>query len=101
MDGGQAANLKLVDSHGDFVDAVRKVAEMGGLETDETFEISVMNVYEKDGRYLPPRPFETASPQMSLCKTWPTLARLLLGDNIAAFNGRPLLLMPFKLRLSS
>lgn len=99
--GGQAANLKLVDSHGDFVDAVRKAAEMGGLETDETFEISVMNVYEKDGRYLPPRPFETGSPTDEPVQNLADLARLLLGDNIAAFNGRPLLLMPFKLRLSS
>ncbi|MFO7679820.1 MAG: S49 family peptidase [Chloroflexota bacterium] len=96
--GRQAADLKLVDSHGDFVDAVRKAAEMGGLETGPDYVIPVMNLFEKNGRYLLPRPFEAADPTDEPLKNLADLGRMLLGDNIAVYNGQPLFLMPFEIR---
>ena len=96
--GRQAIDLKLVDSIGDFVDAIRKAAELGGLEMDAKFRIPVVNIDEGNGRYAQPNPFEAVNPAEESTKTLTEIARLLFGENIAALKGQPLMLMPFDLR---
>jgi len=93
--GRQAVDLKLVDSTGDFVDAIRKAAELGELETDDTFLIPVMNVSEGNGRYTKPSPFEVTPSSEQSTKTILEIVRLLFGENIDALKGQPLMLMPF------
>jgi protease-4 len=96
--GRQAIDLKLVDSTGDFVDAIRQAAELGGLETDDAFMIPVVNVGDGNGRYAKPNPFETANPVDESTKTISDMVRLLFGENIAALKGQTLMLMPFDIR---
>ncbi|MBE2222397.1 MAG: signal peptide peptidase SppA [Anaerolineae bacterium] len=93
--GRQAVDLKLVDSTGDFVDAIRKAAELGGMETDDAFRISVVNIDEGNGRYAQPKPFETINPTDEASRTLSEIVRLLFGENIAALKGQPLMIMPF------
>ncbi len=96
--GRQALDLKLVDSTGDFVDAVRKAAELGEMETSDAHQIPVMNVRGGNGRYAQPKPFEKVNPTDDATKTILEFARLLLGENIAALQGQPLMLMPFDIK---
>ena len=93
--GRQAVDLKLVDSTGDFVDAIRKAAELGEMETDDAFVIPVMNIGAGNGRYKKPSPFEVIPPTEQPAKTMLELVRLLFGENIDALKGQPLMLMPF------
>lgn len=93
--GRQAHARRLVDSHGDFVDAIRKAAELGGLPTGDEYEIPVANLYSEDDDYLTPRPYETAQEAMQ------AIADLFLGERLQAASGRPLLLLPFQARLRS
>lgn len=95
--GRQALDLKLVDSTGDFVDAIRKAAELGELETSDGFEISVMNIVEGNGRYTSPKPFEALNLTSESTQVLTEIGRLLFGENIAALKGQPLMLMPFEL----
>ncbi len=83
--GRQALGHGLVDSHGDFVDAVKKAAELAGLPTDDAHEIPVVNLYLRDGEYVPPQPFEAIE----------EIGRFLLGEWVEQINGRSLLLMPY------
>ncbi|PIE80789.1 MAG: signal peptide peptidase SppA [Chloroflexi bacterium] len=96
--GRQALDLKLVDSTGDFVDAVRQAAKLGKIETDDEYQISVINVRGGNGRYAQPNPFEKALPPDDSTKTILEIVRLLLGENIAALQGQPLTLMPFDIK---
>jgi protease-4 len=89
--GRQALERNLVDGHGDFVDAVRKAAELADLPTDDEHVIPVVNLYPKSDGYLPPRPFEAN-------ETVAEIGRLLVGERWRELNGRPLLLMPFEFR---
>lgn len=83
--GRQALGHGLVDSHGDFVDAVKKAAELAGLPTDDVYKIPVVNLYLRSGEFIPPRPFEAIE----------EIGRLLLGEWVEQINGRSLLLMPY------
>lgn len=88
--GRQAKELHLVDSHGDFVDAVHMAAELSGLpHDDDERRVRVRNLYARTERYLPPQSRETAK----------VFADLFSTDQLRALNGRVLLLMPFDLRL--
>ena len=93
--GRQAQDRRLVDSHGDFVDAVRKAAELAGLPVQDDYEIPVVNLYPEDGDYLTPGPAET--PQEAAQE----LVDLLLGERLRAWSGQPLLLLPFQLQFRS
>lgn len=84
--GRQALKHQLVDSFGDFEDAVRKAAELAGLPLDDNHQIAVANLYGSrgDGRSLP-EPFSPAE----------EISRLLtLGQTWQAFSGQPLALLP-------
>lgn len=89
--GRQALAHKLVDSHGDFLDAIRQAAEMAGLPTDDAHAIPVYNFHPKDDGYLPAPPFEA--------NVLAGIGRMLLDAEWQQFNGRPLLLMPYILKL--
>jgi protease-4 len=87
--GRQAQEHKLVDSHGDFVDAVGKAASLAGLEVDDHSQVKVVNLYSKKDGYVLPQPFEAAN----------ELSRFLSMEWIKELNGRPLMLMPFSLNM--
>lgn len=83
--GRQAQEHQLVDSFGDFVDAIGRAAEMAGLPGDPA-QVSVANIYPA-GRdtFTIPQPY-------------PLPQELLAFINEGArqwLNGRPLTLMPF------
>jgi protease IV len=86
--GRQAAAHGLVDSHGDFVNAVYRAAEMAGLPTGDDDEVTAVNVHAKERDYLLPRPFPAAG----------EVVRFLTGRHLAALWREPLLLLPFDLR---
>jgi protease-4 len=86
--GRQALKHKLVDSHGDFVDAVQVAAELAELPTDDGHAISIMNLQPKDNPHLIPKPYEAAA----------EIVKLLSGEQLKAWSGRPLFLMPFHIR---
>ncbi len=83
--GRQAQQHRLVDSHGDFVDAVRKAASLADLEIDEYSQIEVVDLYGKKDGYVLPQPFEAVN----------ELSRLLSMAWIKELSGHPLMLMPF------
>ena len=87
--GRQAQNHKLVDSHGDFIDAVHKLAELADLPNPTHHDIPVVNLYAKNTRYITPQPFELAD----------TMANLLAPERLQAFNNKPLFLMPYFMRI--
>lgn len=87
--GRQAKTHRLIDSFGDFEDAVRKAAEMAALPPDDAYDIAVVNIYAKRDGYVPPQPFETMT----------SLTRLLHGEQAKTLLNRPLWLMPFTFRL--
>ncbi len=96
--GRQAQAHQLVDSFGDFVDAVHKAAEMAGWKIDDGTALPVANLYPRDGRYILPRPFEAKetppAPEDALLE----LGRMLFGETLPVLDGRPLYLMPFYLK---
>ncbi|MEZ4516525.1 MAG: signal peptide peptidase SppA [Chloroflexota bacterium] len=88
--GRQAKDLNLVDSHGDFLDAIRQAAVMADLPTDDIYAISVVNLFPKNSSYVLPRNEQ---------KAWLNqISELAAGDTIREWNGRPLALLPFDLR---
>ncbi len=98
--GRQAQAHQLVDSFGDFVDAVHKAAELAGWQVDDKTALPVANLYPKDGRYRLPRPFETEPDETppSTDDALLELGRMLLGEPLPVLDGRPLYLMPFGLK---
>jgi protease-4 len=83
--GRQAQAHRLVDSHGDFVEAVRKAASLAGLDVEEDSQIKVVDLHGKKDGYVLPQPFEAVN----------ELSRLLSMAWTKELNGRPLLLVPF------
>jgi protease-4 len=87
--GRQALERQLVDSHGDFIDAVHKLAELAELPDPTNHDIPVVNLYAKQTRHVTPQPFEMAE----------TLASWLSPERLAAFNQKPLFLSPYFIKL--
>jgi ClpP class serine protease len=87
--GRQALGHQLVDSHGDFIDAVHKMAELAELPDPATHDIPVVNLFAKITRYVTPQPFEIAE----------TVANLLAPERLQAFNNKPLYLSPYFIKL--
>ena len=83
--GRQALGHDLVDSHGDFIDAIHKLAELADLPDPASHNIPVVNLFAKNTRFVTPQPFELAE----------TLAALLAPERLQAFNNKPLFLSPF------
>ncbi|HSM58404.1 MAG TPA: signal peptide peptidase SppA [Candidatus Sulfomarinibacteraceae bacterium] len=87
--GRQALQHRLVDSHGDFVDAVRKAAMLAELPIDDDHDIQTRNFYPKTRPYLTPEPYEAG--QM--------LVDLLSAERLQALGNGPLAMLPFELRI--
>ncbi|MDX1415848.1 MAG: signal peptide peptidase SppA, partial [Candidatus Promineifilaceae bacterium] len=56
--GRQAREHQLVDSHGDFVDAVREAAKMGDISLEDHEQIKVVNLYSKKDSFVLPQPYQ-------------------------------------------
>lgn len=84
--GRQALGHGLVDSLGNFEDAVQKASELAELEPDEQTAVSVINLYGKNASYTFPQSGETAV----------YLAHLFSKENLKQWVSQPLLLLPFK-----
>ncbi|MCA9916987.1 MAG: signal peptide peptidase SppA [Anaerolineales bacterium] len=87
--GRQALDHKLVDSHGDFTDAVHKLAELANLPDPATHDIPVRNLFAKNAHHITPQPFEIAE----------TVGKLLSPDRLEAFNNKPLFLLPYSIKI--
>jgi len=88
--GRQARERGLVDSHGDFLDAIKKAAELAALPTDDVYAISTVNLFPRTSEYaVYPGGSKAAVEEV---------ARLLAGEQLRDLAGRPLLLLPYELR---
>lgn len=87
--GRQARKHQLVDSHGDFIDAIYQAAKLAGIVLEEDQQIGVMNLYTKKDGYVLPRPYEVGR----------EVERLLSNEWLRALSGRPMFLMPFSFTL--
>jgi protease-4 len=87
--GRQALARGLVDSHGDLLDAISQAAQLAGMSTADPFELSVIDFHASSSRHLIPRPYEPVQ----------EVVDLLMGQQIKAMSGQPLLLLPFQLRI--
>ncbi len=87
--GQQALEHQLVDSHGDFIDAVHKIAELADLPDPATHDIPVVNLHAKTTRYVTPPPFEMAK----------ALTNLLAPERLETFNNKPLYLSPYFIKI--
>ena len=89
--GRQAREHGLVDSHGDFLDAIKKAAELAALPVDDIHAVSVIDFYPRSAHY-------TVYPNGST-RLAEEAARLLSGEHLRALAGQPLLLLPYEARL--
>ncbi len=87
--GRQALERKLVDSHGDFVDVIKKAAELGGLPVDDEHAIPVSNLFTRKDGYMLPRPYEEMQ----------EFGRLLSGERLGELSGRPLWMLPYTFKM--
>ena len=87
--GKQALARELVDSHGDFVDAIKKAAELGGLPVDDDHAIPVANLFAKGDGYILPRPYEEVQ----------ELGRLLSGERLRELSARPVWMLPYQVKV--
>jgi protease-4 len=88
--GRQALGHGLVDSHGDFQDAIKKAAELAALPHDDLAAITVVNLFARDSGYVLPASRSTQFVEAA--------ARVLSGRPILELSGRPLMLLPYDLR---
>jgi protease IV len=86
--GRQALDYRLVDSHGDFIDALDQAAKLAKLKPAQDEEIPVINFYPQSRSYTLPQPYDTAE----------ELIRLISLSHVRDLADRPLRLMPFHLR---
>lgn len=87
--GQQALERKLVDSHGDFIDAIHQAAELAGLPHDDGQRLRVLNLWPQRDGYLPPKPFAAAE----------EIGRWVFGERLRDLSGQPLFLLPFQVQL--
>jgi protease-4 len=86
--GEQAQEHRLIDSYGDFRDAVQKAAELAHLPTGPEHEIPVITLHSPDRQYRLPQPFEAAE----------EIARLFSAEQWQEMLGRPLMMLPYRIR---
>ncbi len=88
--GRQARELGLVDSFGDFGDAIKKAAELAALPTDDDHAISVSNFFALSSGYVVP----ASGPAQAVNE----IVRLLAGEEARQLVGKPLMLISYHLR---
>ena len=86
--GDQALDHKLVDSFGDFQDAIQKAAELAKLSTGPDDVIQVHNLHHPERQYLIPQPFEAAE----------EIASLLSAEQWQQMLGHPLMMLPYRIK---
>lgn len=86
--GEQALHHRLVDTFGDFQDAVQKTAELAELPTGPEDEIQVYNLHHPERDYQLPQPYEAAS----------EIIRLFSADEWRQMLGRPLMMLPYRIK---
>jgi protease IV len=84
--GRQAGARGLVDSYGDFVDAVEKAAELAGLETGPYERVAVANLHPAGGAFRLPVPIRPGQQVTGFL------------DAIGRLQQEALLLIPYSLR---
>lgn len=87
--GRQAQARNLVDSHGDFVDAVRTAIELAELPVEDPQRVRVANFYDRSQEYLTPLPFGDSLPSR---------VKEFLDATLTGWNGRTLAMLPFRIR---
>jgi len=87
--GRQARARQLVDSHGDFEDAIHQAAELAGMLHDDEHDVQVVNLAAKDSHPVIPQPYEAAQ----------ELQRFLSAEWLQALSARPLWLMPMQIKV--
>lgn len=88
--GRQAQARGLVDSHGDFLDAIKKAAELAALPVDDVYAISVSNFFARSSGYALPAARSTQL--VAEAERW------LSGAAARELAGQPLMLLPCELR---
>ncbi len=88
--GRQAQERGLVDSHGDFLDAIKKAAKMAGLPAEDVYAIPVSNFFPRSSGYVLPIAHSS--------QVLDEITRLLTGEEARALVEQPLLLLPYDLR---
>lgn len=83
--GRQAQAHHLVDSHGDFVDAIYLAAELAELLVDDSHYPTVIDYHTRSQTHLLPEPFPAGR----------AIEELLRRDWLQEFSGKALTLMPF------
>ncbi|MBP7999756.1 MAG: signal peptide peptidase SppA [Chloroflexi bacterium] len=86
--GRQALAHKLVDSHGDFADAILQAATLAGLPTDTQHQIRTLNFYDRSKEYRLPHPYEATV----------ALLHLFTQEHWQVLSGKPLMLLPFTVK---
>ncbi len=85
--GRQAQERGLVDSRGDFIDAIARAAELAEMSA-EIGKIPTVNLYPRGSGYLLPQPLDGPAAWLN----W--LAR----EQLTAWNSQPMTLLPFLIR---
>ncbi len=85
--GHQAREKKLVDGHGDFVDAIKKAAEKAGLPIDDHSYVPVYNLHPDGGQHVLPKPLDEPE----------ALLKTLSREQLAQYLDKPLLILPVKI----
>ncbi|WP_374685633.1 signal peptide peptidase SppA, partial [Promineifilum sp.] len=112
--GRQAQARGLVDDHGDFLDAIKKAAELAALPVDDVYAISTVNLFARSSDYavyparrqaIERRPSDLEYAPHSVMNRLTTnggaieeVAHLLTGERLRAWSGQPLLLIPCEIR---
>ncbi|MGD2050201.1 MAG: signal peptide peptidase SppA, partial [Chloroflexota bacterium] len=87
--GSQALERQLLDSLGDFEDAIQKAANLANLPVEDDLKLSVFNIRSRGQQHLLPRAFEPAE----------GLNQLISLEYLRNFIDQPLYLMPFEFKL--
>jgi protease-4 len=85
--GRQAQGHRLVDSRGDFIDAIMRAAELAEMPA-VLGQVPVLNLHPRGAGYLLPQPLNGPTEWLS----W--IAR----EQLATWNGQPMTLLPFLIR---
>jgi protease-4 len=87
--GRQAMKKKLVDGHGDFVDATKTAAEQAGLPIDDQYYVPVYNLHPSGGQHILPKPLDEPE----------ALLKMLSREQLTQYLDKPLLILPVEITL--
>lgn len=94
--GRQALTHSLVDSHGDFNDAIEQARNLAELPNDPTVNIPVVNYTGRSSRYVIP---ETVEPTAGDINQLVDSLLTLFGDTtMRELSGKPLYMMPSQIK---